>query len=214
MKRISREKAQALGLKHYFTGKPCKYGHVSLRQCSNWNCKECIKENKKNDPVRYRKYQKAYYEKNKESIAISSHNRYIKQIAENPNLNKERRAKNYEKTLLIERRYRENNSETRKESARNWVHNHPDKANAQTASRRALKANATPLWLSKEQKVEIAEYYRIAKLKELLTGVKFHVDHICPIKGETCNGLHVPWNLRVIPAKENHRKSNKLLEMA
>lgn len=38
---VSRQEAIALGLKHYFTGKSCKRGHVSARYVSSYECLEC-----------------------------------------------------------------------------------------------------------------------------------------------------------------------------
>jgi hypothetical protein len=35
--------ARAAGLKRYFTGVPCKAGHIAERQISNGTCVECIK---------------------------------------------------------------------------------------------------------------------------------------------------------------------------
>lgn len=41
MQIISRQEAKELGLKLYFTGKPCTHGHISDRYVSNSLCKEC-----------------------------------------------------------------------------------------------------------------------------------------------------------------------------
>lgn len=38
---ISIRSAEAAGLKHYFTGKPCKYGHLAPRYVSTWRCVPC-----------------------------------------------------------------------------------------------------------------------------------------------------------------------------
>lgn len=35
---ISRKQAKAMGLKRFFTGKPCKYNQVALRRTSNGTC--------------------------------------------------------------------------------------------------------------------------------------------------------------------------------
>lgn len=82
--------------------------------------------------------------------------------------------------------------------------------NERAARRYASKRQATPLWLTKEHHAEMAATFRRAKQIEKMTGVKMHVDHIVPIKGKNATGLHVPWNLRVIPAPENTSKRNTL----
>ena len=41
MKIVLRPQAKALGLKYYFTGKPCKYGHISERLLGNGSCYQC-----------------------------------------------------------------------------------------------------------------------------------------------------------------------------
>ena len=43
MEVILRAKAKELGLKRYFTGKPCKFGHIAQRKIENGSCVECAK---------------------------------------------------------------------------------------------------------------------------------------------------------------------------
>lgn len=66
MKIISRKDAKSLGLTYYFTGKPCKRGHVAARLSSSANCVECKSVLSSSDSYKEqkKKYQKGYYRKN------------------------------------------------------------------------------------------------------------------------------------------------------
>jgi hypothetical protein len=75
--------------------------------------------------------------------------------------------------------------------------------------RHADKLNATPKWLTPEHKSQIADIYEQAALAAQLTGVPHHVDHIEPLRGKDRIGLHVPWNLQILPAADNISKGNR-----
>jgi hypothetical protein len=81
--------------------------------------------------------------------------------------------------------------------------------NSKSAKRRANKRNATPAWLTKEQEADIKAMYKLAKKFEKLCNIRYHVDHIVPLAGKDVCGLHVPWNLQILPASVNIAKSNK-----
>ena len=71
--------------------------------------------------------------------------------------------------------------------------------------------NNQPKWLTKEHKAEMKVVYDTRTMLNKEVGyTKYHVDHIYPIQGEKCSGLHVPWNLRIITAKENLEKKNQM----
>jgi hypothetical protein len=71
--------------------------------------------------------------------------------------------------------------------------------------RYAILKQATPPWVDKRA---IAEKYEEARRKTKETGIPHHVDHIWPLVHECFSGLHVPWNLRVIPSVNNLTKKN------
>lgn len=52
---ITRQDALASGLKRYFTGKPCKRGHVAERNALSCFCMECSRENERTLPRHYRR---------------------------------------------------------------------------------------------------------------------------------------------------------------
>jgi hypothetical protein len=77
-----------------------------------------------------------------------------------------------------------------------------------TIFRRLAKLQRTPAWLTDIDFERIGNEYKLAALLTKVTGSSWHVDHIIPLQGKIVSGLHVPSNLRVLPAKENISKSN------
>lgn len=82
---------------------------------------------------------------------------------------------------------------------------------AYAQKRRFSKQDATPPWLNERMEHRIAAMYRLRDFISRRDGIQYHVDHIIPLQGETVCGLHVPWNLQILTAAENVRKSNKLV---
>ena len=110
------------------------------------------------------------------------------------------------KTIYNHKYYLEHKDEFRKYKQSHREANRPIKAAAEGA-RRALSIMAMPPWVKRE---EIASFYIEAKRRSLIEGVAYEVDHVWPLQGKGFVGLHVPWNLQVITAKENRRKLNHI----
>ena len=139
-------------------------------------------------------------------------------------LNKKHYAENKKYNYLRCKEYREKNKNITRANAAKWKTLNPDyfknknrlyyltdraKFIAKTSLRRAAKAEATPPWLSAIQKAMIQEMYDIAVALSVQSGIMHEVDHIHPLAGNGYRGLHVPWNLRVIPKMDNIKKKNK-----
>ncbi len=120
----------------------------------------------------------------------------------------EYRQANPEKVRAAQAAWTRNNADKLREIKAAYLKANPAKFRVIAASRRAAKSNATPAWLSADQKAQIALVYKEAEILSS-RGFLHHVDHIVPLKGEAVSGLHVPWNLRAIPASVNQRKHNK-----
>ena len=54
----------------------------------------------------------------------------------------------------------------------------------------------------------IESYYWLAQDLFKVSGQTYHVDQIVPLQGRHVCGLHVPWNLQVLPSDINISKSN------
>lgn len=119
-----------------------------------------------------------------------------KYYTENLQYHKEKYKENRHQKLLYQKEYVSLNRDVKR---------------ASDAKRRARKLKATPNWLTSDDLFTIKEFYKLAKLLEQLTSIRYHVDHIIPLQGENVCGLHVPWNLQILTAEENLLKSNRLI---
>lgn len=187
----SRAEAKAKGAKYYFTGEPCKHGHIAPRKTKG-ACVECLKvewqEGNQKRAEYFRQYnQREEVKDKKNEWYLANRERVIAAAATRP------------KEAL--RAYRNA-----------WKENNITQIRADTKARRRKHRQATPKWLTRKQKSEIRQLYQIAITMTKTTGEQYVVDHIIPLRSESVCGLHVPWNLRVITREENLRKSNKLVD--
>jgi len=114
-----------------------------------------------------------------------------------------------EAKLKAQSSYRSRNKEDLRKKHSDYKKNNRAICNASWMAYHASKLSATPKWLTLEDHKDIKAMYLLAKKFEGLCGIKYHVDHIVPLKGENVCGLHVPWNLQLLPASINISKSNK-----
>jgi 5-methylcytosine-specific restriction endonuclease McrA len=185
----TRKEAQALGATHYFTGEPCKHGHVAPRKTKG-ACVECLKvEWQKSNETRA-EYFRQY---NKSEAGLEAKQRYY--AANRADVIAKARAT----PNALKNAYRQR-----------WKADNQVQVLADNKVRRRKHRVATPPWLTTKQKLEMRSIYQIAITMTKTTGEKYVVDHIWPLRSDFVCGLHVPWNLRVITQAENLAKSNTL----
>lgn len=186
----TRAEAKATGAKYYFTGEPCKHGHIALRKTKG-SCVECLKLEWQQGNEKRAEYFREYNRRGE--VKEKKNNWYLD--------NRE---------AVIERA-RTRPVEKLREYRNAWKENNLVQVRASTKSRRRKHRDATPPWITREQKSEIRKLYEMAITMTKTTGEQYVVDHIVPLRSPEVCGLHVPWNLRVITQEENLKKSNKIL---
>jgi len=184
MRTINREEfrqaARKKGDKHYFTGIPCRFGHVAKRFVSDGKCVECNR-------IKASRWCKLNPEKHREQLRKSASKRKDKVYA----WHKRWRDKNKERLRLSalerDRRRRAANPEKIREAQQRYRDAHPDTTRAYSSLRRARiaaaggKHTATDIERLKVRQRGLC--YWCAKP----FGQKYEVDHIWPISKRGSN---------------------------
>jgi hypothetical protein len=182
MEIISRKDAKSKDLKHYFTGTPCKNGHVSERFTCDFNCVECRRDRGKSEDRKL--YIKNYYSKNSSLIKGRSIEYYKNNTA---------------KCNASSTEYNRNNPEKKAVTNQKYSRNHKGSVNAKTAKRHAGKINRTPSYANLSA---IRLFYKNCPLG-------YVVDHVIPLQGKLVSGFHIETNLQYLTNSENCSKGNK-----
>ena len=214
--------ARRMSVKHYCTEKACAAGHVERRLASTGQCLACLRtrqsrlysENAKSlcekakswrskNPVKVAETNKAWRRANAAAIKQKRKAKYAENATENRSLGREY-------YLLHQERLREysrlKSAENRNKTAKRRKSN-PAPFAAFCAKRRATKLQATPKWFGEFDEFVIKEAHSLAKARDVMTGIKWNVDHMLPLSGKWVSGFHCGENTQVIPKTLNVRKS-------
>jgi hypothetical protein len=185
----TRTEAKAAGAKYYFTGEPCKHGHIAPRKTKG-SCVDCLKVEWQQAAETRAEYFREYNQR--EDVKDRKHDWYL------ANHTQVKQAAAIRPPAVL-RQYRST-----------WKASNKLQVRADTKARRRKHREATPRWLSRKQKSAIRHLYQAAITLTQTTGEQYVVDHIYPLRSDEVCGLHVPWNLRIITQAENLQKSNAL----
>lgn len=143
-----------------------------------------------------------FYKRKGRPLGIGSHCKdCVKEKSkENWNTNKEKRLESCRQRYVLKK-------EQYSSIAKKWREKNKGYVTAASKARKVAKLNRTPKWADKEK---IKAYYDICAFFNEVNGyVKYHVDHKIPLQGKMVSGLHVHYNLQILPASENMSKGNK-----
>lgn len=115
-------------------------------------------------------------------------------------------SKNKADLLEYKSQYYQENKERLNKVNSDWKVANADVCGAINARRAAAKLSATPAWADKDS---LLAAYKAASRMSAETGVKYHVDHIVPLRSDVVCGLHCESNLQLLTAEENMAKSNR-----
>lgn len=200
---ISRADAISLGLDRYFTGQPCKYGHVSSRRVKTAHCLECEvrqwrsayerrRQGKQLPMMEYRAQVRGAFEDRQRRRDKEAQTRKAEQVAQreiSAALRKER-------SRAQSKAWREANRERYRELIRSWKKRNRDKINARKIKRR--KSLIDELFPKQRG--------RCAYCREPVKKDEIHIDHIQP---KAKGGSNARRNLQICCPDCNIRKRDR-----
>lgn len=183
---ITKQEAKINGYKRFFSGEPCKKGHVSERLTSSGECVSCKRDREHQKYTNDPSHHKQHYLKNRE------------RLLQQQKINDEAR---HDDKIEYGRRWRVEH----REYAAKYRQDRADLYRYHAACRRATKLQATPKWAELDQ---IKALYIQAETISRETHIPHEVDHYIPLKHHLVCGLHCIANLRIITKDENREKKN------
>jgi len=183
---LTSTEAKRLGLSMYFTGVPCKNGHVTSRYASSAECFFCRKD--KNASPAMKAKQIEWAASNQEQKLKAGKERYERNKTWQQLRTQMKWVAKKEKVI---------------ETNNRWAKNNPEKFRLIVRNRNKLRK-----LIVKQQRPQWADTKKIRQIYDNCPN-GYHVDHVIPLRGKTVCGLHIETNLQYMPAVENIKKSNK-----
>lgn len=196
---VSPKEAKEKGLDHYFTGKPCRRGHVSVRNAKGATCLACSREVRRewrrDNPDRTKEIAKIGYAKNKDHYNQICKNYYAKNRKARLERSSKWHAENKQKANAASKAWRSKNPDSVN------LYNHRRKARIRGQGGRFTAADIANL--KKLQNGKCALFAHCGQ--PLMVGKKrnYQVDHIMPLAR---GGTHDRTNLQLLCRKCNLAK--------
>lgn len=216
---ISRADATSAGLTHYFTGVPCKHGHLAQRYVKNTKCATCVfntvTRHKIANAEKVAAYKQSYRDANRERLAAETH---------------ARRLMNPDKVKASKQKWRDQTHNRKKEYAYHGRRRATDPVFRMSIQMREMVRRVMMVtgdnkrrrpsrhilgYASNDLRLHLEQQFKPGMTWENYG--EWHIDHKIPISLMILFGVTDPslinalWNLQPLWAHENLAKGNRFV---